>query len=1228
MNKLSYVVLAACFAAGLGCSKSVQPVPDGGPTLAAARSFSDNGMSVLRASDVASFKVNGDELTARLKDEPPSWQTWADVVLPRAASGAIRLSLHNAGTMKLQVSLQGAAASSQASLTDGYVVYDKALGDASMLQRVTRWGTEDYLYFASKPAEERVSYKVDLGEGVASLRFVGGTLEFLHADGTQGLRMATPYAIDKNGARIQPKVSVSGCNYDSNPSVYARPEETDIGAKSCVVALNWSGKNAAYPLLLDPEWTAPSQLPSGFQAWSPNTHKLASGDVFVAGNSTSASQIWRAASGVWAATGTTTVASDANEGRSTLQNDGNVLVMGGMNGGAIVTAVQLYNVGAGTWSARAAMTVARRRSAIVTLPNNNVLVTGGANAALTAPLATANLYNPSTNTWSAAAGFTTARRDHGLVVLDSNTVLLAGGATNNGCGMVATAFRYSISGNSWSAAGTMTSGIVSPNDLVLSNGRVLMAGSYCNTTASTIYNPATNTWANAGTMGTGMTNLSGQGIAEVGGLVYGPGAGVTGVNQYSVSGASWSAGPTLDKSMTETSVVALNDNRILAVDSTGVTRLLSICGDGVLNAGEACDDGNAASGDGCSATCTVETGFECKRTNIIANGDFELPLNAPGSFTTYFTGQTLGGTGGYWTVSSNSVDYLNTYNGWLSPSGQQCVDMSGNDAGAITQNIPTVSGRKYVVQFRAAYNHECGSSGRARVNVVSGASTYAWEYVSNTQANSAAWETKTAAFTAGSTSTSLTITSLTAGACGMVVDDVRMYDVTALACSALCGNGVVNAGEQCDDGNNTSGDGCSATCTSEPGFSCPRVSSLSNGDAEQPARNNATCTTLSSGDTTTGWTVVGVNVKQCNNTTFAPPTGGQVFELNGTNAGGVSQSFTTVAGRSYVWEARIAQNNSCGVGTKTGYVNVTSGAGVNITTNFSTSTNWSSGSWDLISGSFTAGSTSSTLMAFSTTSGACGPAIDAIRVYDTGVPLCEASCGNGFINAGEACDDGNTSNGDGCSSSCALESGSNCTSPTSLMANGGFETPTSPAANYATYTGAGLTGWTVLANTDVDVVSNGFSGLVSATGTQALDSNGTRTAQVSQSVSTTAGVTYVWSARIANLSAGTRSGAVTLSSGAGNNKTWVFSSSTVANSSNWDTVGGTFTAGSTSSTFAFQSLSGGGSGLYVDDVKLSVLQTCNCNGNFGTGASSACTSAGAPICSSSGCTADLTAACP
>ena len=40
------------------------------------------------------------------------------------------------------------------------------------------------------------------------------------------------------------------------------------------------------------------------------------------------------------------------------------------------------------------------------------------------------------------------------------------------------------------------------------------------------------------------------------------------------------------------------------------------------------------------------------------------------------------------------------------------------------------------------------------------------------------------------------------------------------ACTSSCGNGTIETGEQCDDGNRNSGDGCSASCATEPGFGC------------------------------------------------------------------------------------------------------------------------------------------------------------------------------------------------------------------------------------------------------------------------------------------------------------------------------------------------------------------------------------------------------------------------
>ena len=43
-----------------------------------------------------------------------------------------------------------------------------------------------------------------------------------------------------------------------------------------------------------------------------------------------------------------------------------------------------------------------------------------------------------------------------------------------------------------------------------------------------------------------------------------------------------------------------------------------------------------------------------------------------------------------------------------------------------------------------------------------------------------------------------------------------------------CGDGVLNAvsGEQCDDGDNNDGDGCSATCGEEAGWDCQGAPSV------------------------------------------------------------------------------------------------------------------------------------------------------------------------------------------------------------------------------------------------------------------------------------------------------------------------------------------------------------------------------------------------------------------
>lgn len=64
--------------------------------------------------------------------------------------------------------------------------------------------------------------------------------------------------------------------------------------------------------------------------------------------------------------------------------------------------------------------------------------------------------------------------------------------------------------------------------------------------------------------------------------------------------------------------------------------------------------------------------------------------------------------------------------------------------------------------------------------------------------------------------------------------------------------------------------------------------------------------------------------------------------------------------------------------------------------------------------------------------GASDPAVASMVSRLTGPSV----CGDGIADAGEGCDDGNTTPSDGCSASCAVERGRHCTNGSNLVANG------------------------------------------------------------------------------------------------------------------------------------------------------------------------------------------------
>ena len=185
----------------------------------------------------------------------------------------------------------------------------------------------------------------------------------------------------------------------------------------------------------------------------------------------------------------------------------------------------------------------------------------------------------------------------------------------------------------------------------------------------------------------------------------------------------------------------------------------------------------------------------------------------------------------------------------------------------------------------------------------------------------------------------------------------------------ICGDSFLQAGEQCDDGNKMSGDGCSSSCVIEV---CGN-NVIDSGEYCEPP-NGTTC----DGNCQNIPIVCGNNILQ---------PGEQCDDGNNVASDGCSASCTT----------EVCGNNTIDAGEQCDDGNTANGDGCSA----------------------------------SCTTEVCGNnTIDAGEQCDDGNTTsgdgCSASCttevcGNNIVDSGEDCDDGNTADGDGCSASCTNE---------------------------------------------------------------------------------------------------------------------------------------------------------------------------------------------------------------
>lgn len=183
-----------------------------------------------------------------------------------------------------------------------------------------------------------------------------------------------------------------------------------------------------------------------------------------------------------------------------------------------------------------------------------------------------------------------------------------------------------------------------------------------------------------------------------------------------------------------------------------------------------------------AAILTVGLTGVVNAASLSTNGSFETGTD-PGVFSTLVAGDTT--TIPDWTVVSGSVDYIGTY--WDSADGDRSLDLTGVNAGAVSQTLSTVAGHSYTVKFDLAGNPE-GAPVVKTLNVDAGGvpTVYTFDTTGKTLTDMG-WQEKTYTFTATGASTTLTFASQDDTFFGPALDNVRITD--QLTSKDQCKNG-------------------------------------------------------------------------------------------------------------------------------------------------------------------------------------------------------------------------------------------------------------------------------------------------------------------------------------------------------------------------------------------------------------------------------------------------------
>jgi cysteine-rich repeat protein len=426
---------------------------------------------------------------------------------------------------------------------------------------------------------------------------------------------------------------------------------------------------------------------------------------------------------------------------------------------------------------------------------------------------------------------------------------------------------------------------------------------------------------------------------------------------------------------------------------TGPGSCIATCGDNIKVGPEQCDDGNTANGDGCSSTCLIEPGFEIESNNTIATANDFAALAVGNKINGYFK---PGGDKDYFAVT-------------IPPGSLGTIDASFVDNFAGTPcagtALDTFLSLLTAGGARIAEDDDIAGSSNRCSRVLAGGLVPGTYYLEARAFSS------TGQFP---------------------------YSLTVNVTLTTCGNGTVEPGEACDDGNTANGDGCSDVCKVEPKSDVEPNSTCATANGAYPLSLTGLLLdgVVSAGSSTTGSTA------DLDWYTFTLPAYGDVqFEtFDSTGPGNCNALIAT--------SLQLFQSNcTTQIGTTKTTGGINSCAKINPTAD-TYARHLAPGTYAVRVNTNSAAAATFGYMLKANLVALCGNGVQEGSEECDGGAGCAADCtfipvcGNGVKQTGEQCDDGNTANGDGCSSTCQWEQTPETESNnTCATANGPFVIP-------------------------------------------------------------------------------------------------------------------------------------------------------------------------------------------